>query len=143
MKTLENRLNISERKVNNLEDELSKMKNGSENDSKVDSKNEVKCETCEKMCPSKKVHMRESHPKILHCTICLKMFEQSSDLELHLKANHSSPEFMCGQCDKSFVFKWRLKKHLKSHMNNGGKCCHYFNNGKHCHIACMFLHQDS
>ena len=31
-------------------------------------------------------------------------------------------------------------------MNNGGKCCHYFNNEKHCpyeNIGCMFLHQDS
>ena len=116
MKTLENRLNISERKVSNLEDKLSKMKNVTENDSKVDSKNEVKCETCEKMCPSKKdlkVHMRESHPRILHCTICLEMFEQSSDLELHLKENHSSPKFKCDQCDKAFVLKWRLKKSTK------------------------------
>ena len=103
VKTLENRLNISETKVKHLEDKLSKKNNGSENHNEIDSRVEIKCKICDKMCTSKKnlkLHMRESHPKSFNCIICAESFEKSSDMELHLKENHSSPEFTCDQCDK-------------------------------------------
>ena len=149
VKTLENRLNISETKVKHLEDKLSKKNNGSENHNEQDSRIEIKCKICDIMYTSKKnlkLHMRESHPKSFNCIICAESFEKSSDMELHLKENHSSPEFTCDQCDKSFVLKWRLKKHLEIHMKSSAKSCHYFNNGKNCpyeNVGCMFLHKDS
>ena len=75
VKTIENRLNISEAKVNNLEDRLSKKNNDSkdhidkDNDhEKVEdqnnSKDEQKCKVCEKSFSSKrnfKKHKFELH----------------------------------------------------------------------------------
>ena len=49
-------------------------------------------------------------------------------------------------CDKTFVLKWRLRKHLEGHSKDCGKFCHYFNNEKVCpfeKIGCKFLHKDS
>ena len=49
-------------------------------------------------------------------------------------------------CDKTFVLKWRLKKHLEVHSKNITKHCHYYNNEKLCpyeKIGCMFLHEHS
>jgi hypothetical protein len=53
--------------------------------------------------------------------------------------------FDCEICAKTFVFKWRMRKHVEGHRNPNVKC-HYFNNNKSCHyedLGCMFVHERS
>ena len=48
----------------------------------------------------------------IKCELCDKGFGRFVDLETHLKTIHDNrEEFQCDQCDKTFVTKWRLKKH--------------------------------
>ena len=52
----------------------------------------------------------------------------------------------CDLCGKTFVMKWRFKKHTEAHSNKSQKYCHYFNNDKSCpfdEIGCKFRHQHS
>ena len=47
--------------------------------------------------------------------------------------------FKCEKCDKSFVLKWRLRKHLSGHEAEA--FCYYFDNEKECpfdKIGCKF-----
>ena len=53
---------------------------------------------------------------------------------------------MCKDCVKTYVFKWRLRKHEENHNNMSLKKCHFFNNEKACpfeQIGCMFAHSPS
>ena len=48
-------------------------------------------------------------------------------------------------CYKTFLLKWRLRKHMKEHEDLNKKCCHYFSNNKICNFeeiaGCMFKHE--
>ena len=81
------------------------------------------------------------------CKFCKILFLKNSDLEAHVKRDHSeNSQHECDICEKTFVLKWRLKKHKEGHESNLKKFCHYFNNDKTCpfeEIGCMFFHQDS
>ena len=63
---------------------------------------------------------------------------------MHIKAYHETiGNYKCDQCDKTFVLKWRLNKHLENHASLTTKKCHYYNNKKKCpyeDIGCMFDH---
>ena len=82
--------------------------------------------------------------KLLNCNLCENTFCRFVDLETHIRTCHENHEmFTCEQCDKGFVLKWRLKKHMRIHSDRRIKHCHYFNNGKACpfyEIGCKFLH---
>ena len=55
-------------------------------------------------------------------------------------------EFACEKCEKQFMTKWRLKKHMGMHTEKVIKQCHYFNNGGECpfeEYGCKFLHSMS
>ena len=82
--------------------------------------------------------------KSLNCNLCENTFCRFVDLETHIKTCHENhEEFTCEQCDKGFILKWRLKKHMRVHTDISIKHCHYFNNGKACpfyEIGCKFLH---
>ena len=105
------------------------------------------CKICEKTFKLKKdllLHVKNEHPREIKCKTCDDIFTKSSDLELHIKQTHN-PEtiFSCEDCDKTFIFKFRLRKHQESHRSKDTKNCHYFNNKKHCpfeEIGCMFAH---
>ena len=105
------------------------------------------CKVCEKTFQFKidlLLHIKDEHPKEMKCKTCDDIFTKSSDLELHIKQTHN-PEttFSCEDCDKTFIFKFRLRKHQESHKSKDIKNCHYFNNKKHCpfeEIGCMFDH---
>ena len=95
-----------------------------------------------------KKHIQENHTKVYGCKDCDNSFEKSSDLEMHVKRFHGDTTlFKCEECGKTFVLKWRLKKHENLHVDNANiKHCHYFNNKKECpfsDIGCMFLHKQS
>ena len=75
----------------------------------------------------------EKHSFLLKCKICEINFDKFCDLERHIKSCHEQyQEFVCENCDKKFVTKWRLKKHTRIHSNKSTRNCHFFNNCKTC-----------
>ena len=82
----------------------------------------------------------------MQCSSCGKTFGRFSDLESHIKTFHENhPEFKCEVCEKTFVLKWRLRKHMKIH-NGHVQPCHYYNNNKTCpfeELGCKFNHINS
>ena len=80
----------------------------------------------------------------IDCRLCEKSFTRYVDLENHIESCHEKPrEFQCDQCDKNFLLKWRLRKHMRLHEENNIKHCHYFNNAKSCpyeKLGCKFFH---
>ena len=90
-------------------------------------------EVCEKSTQStknlKKHHIGSSGVK---CKVCGNSFAKNSDLELNIKNIHKEAEiYDCDKCDKKFLLKWRLKKHIDIHSDRENlRFCHYFNNGK-------------
>ena len=83
----------------------------------------------------------------MKCNLCGKSYKRFIDLETHIMTNHEKYDvFPCDKCEKVFVVKWRLKKHMQLHSENFAQHCHYFNNGKECPfeaIGCKFLHSVS
>ena len=85
-----------------------------------------------------KEHKINRHQEVCHkvCTICGTSFLQNHELE--------TERFNCTKCEKEFVLKWRLKKHMSVHATN--KYCHYYNNQKTCPfelLGCKFKHEES
>ena len=85
--------------------------------------------------------------KVLKCNLCEMTFDRFSDLETHLITSHEAPRaFHCNQCEKTFVTKWRLRKHMRIHSEKFTRICHYFKDGKLCpfeELGCKFLHDVS
>ena len=86
----------------------------------------------------------------LTCNLCDKSFRKAADLENHIKECHENhPHYKCENCEKVFVLKWRLKKHMNLHSKEKSHAvnhCHYFNNEKKCPfelLGCNFLHSVS
>ena len=90
---------------------------------------------------------KERTPALLKCKLCDHSFKRFVDLETHIMTNHSKYQnFQCNKCEKRFVLKWRLRKHMVIHSQVNVKNCHYFNNGKKCpfeQFGCKFLHTAS
>ena len=80
----------------------------------------------------------------IKCNFCNETFDKTNDLEKHIKTLHANHEkFLCEQCDKDFVLKWRLEKHVQIHTQKFVQYCHYYNNDKFCpfeELGCKFLH---
>ena len=104
-----------------------------------------RCETSVKSAKDLKKHIKNKHPAEINCTKCEETFPKYSDLEEHIKNIHlEKDKYKCDECGKSFVLKWRLKKHLTIHSDQDIKGCHYFNNQKTCPfetLGCMFAHK--
>ena len=85
--------------------------------------------------------------KVLKCNLCEMTFDRFSDLETHLITSHEAPRaFHCNQCEKTFVTKWRLRKHTQVHSNKVKKHCIYFKHNVKCpfdDLGCKFLHVTS
>ena len=106
-----------------------------------------KCEKCDKSLNSKKelkMHQQLIHPKRIKCQECEQSFVSSIEYEVHMKSNHKEHEqYLCDDCEKTVVVKWRLNKHKTIHSNREIKKCHFFNNKKLCpfeEMGCMYLH---
>lgn len=64
----------------------------------------------------KKMHM---------CLTCGKDFMSTSNLNQYMKIHSSEKSFVCDKCQKSFVRKWDLTRHLNTHdtgENSAFKC---------------------
>ena len=74
-------------------------------------------------------------------------YKDRSDLEFHIIQKHGEyKNHECEKCGKTFVTAWRLRKHVKIHLNKFTKVCRYFRNGIHCQfeeLGCKFLHNSS
>ena len=80
----------------------------------------------------------------LNCNKCESKFVKFSDLELHIKKMHVSyKEHECDQCGKKFVTTWRLRKHIRIHVQKFTKICNYFRRQVKCpfeEFGCKFSH---
>ena len=90
---------------------------------------------------------KKTDTKLLKCKVCDNIFTTFSDLEFHIKQKHNKyKKEECDQCGKTFVTKWRLRKHVRIHLNKFTKICQYFKTGKYCpfeELGCKFLHNVS
>ena len=109
------KLEDSERRIIVLEE---KLKHAEEpfraTETDVSTETKFNCKTCGESFEIKKklrVHMLEKHPPTVKCNDCQEVFHKSCDLEVHIKAYHTSAKKY--ECEKKFVLKWRLKKHHK------------------------------
>jgi hypothetical protein len=52
--------------------------------------------------------------KPFECELCLKKYSSKDSLSKHIKEKHSPDrcQFICHDCGRSFVYSYRLKKHL-------------------------------
>ena len=67
----------------------------------------------------------------IKCDSCEEIFDKFNDLEKYIKAMHDNPKtFHCHQCEKVFVSKLRLNKHMKVPTKECVKFCHCYNNDK-------------
>ena len=100
------------------------------------SEDEFSCNICDMSFKSKKklkIHNQSDHNPWIKCDSCDATFEKICDLEVHVEITHDSVEkFQCEKCCKTFVLKWRFKKHQELHTNTQIRRCHSFNNQKHC-----------
>ena len=78
------------------------------------------------------------------CNLCTMKYEKVCDLERHIKSVHKEHDkFECGKCEKSFVTKWRLKKHVKMHFKLHLRECHYYKSKTYCpfdKLGCKLVH---
>ena len=109
-------------------------------------KNVKKCSKIFRNKSASKGHLVKDHEIKFTCKYCSETFDESVKFEVHLNSHQECTKFKCGECDKEFNLKWRLKKHKTLHQNDNIPSCHYYNNSKNCpfdEIGCKFLHKDS
>lgn len=71
-------------------------------------------------------HMR-IHTKKLDCRICLQIFGQEKDLDMHMQTHSGKHRFECNQCSKKFDYRTSFTRHLRIHSGEKPfKCekCH-------------------
>ncbi|XP_041658203.1 PR domain zinc finger protein 15 [Cheilinus undulatus] len=65
-----------------------------------------------------KRHKVRDHKRIYRCTLCSKVFQNSSNLNRHIRS-HGDKLFKCDECDKLFSRKESLKQHISyKHSKN-------------------------
>ena len=81
----------------------------------------IKCNHCDKSFGLKKKlkkHLCDTNTRENKCKTCDECFSENCELETHIKTQHSdNTEYGCDLCDKKFVLKWRLSKHLQNQNN--------------------------
>ena len=105
---------------------------------------EAKIDALDREISSLKKNPEKAHsPCGKSCSECKEKFSKNCDLENHMVEVHGCEKLhSCEICGKSFLLKWRLKKHASVH-DSRVKACKYFENGKGClydEIGCMFKH---
>ena len=148
---LKEELTDLKKELEDVKEELKICKNGSVNnfDQKDMSEKVLNCNECEESFKAKidlKKHLKACHVRYVKCKICEESFDKNCHLEEHIRENHEATKmYECDKCEKTFLLKWRMKKHREGH-DMLLKKCHYFNNNKICpfeQIGCMFDHSRS
>ena len=91
-----------------------------------------------------KGNIEYAHGNSIKFKNCDQTFPRFVDLEKHMKTIHGHhQEYSCDKCEKHFMIKWRLEKHMKMHTDKLMKQCHYYHNGGECpfdEYGCKFSH---
>ncbi|CAG2166459.1 unnamed protein product [Oppiella nova] len=84
-----------------------------------------RCDSCDKVFSSlfnlnfhqKNIHSNESHKIVCTYDNCGKTYSNESNLKTHIRSKHMKQLFECSEegCDKSFLHKKSLTKHLENH----------------------------
>ena len=151
-----NKDNLNVKRMNDLEEACDRFKLLSTSTQQatpetcLEKKKEYKCNHCDMLFHEKgslQSHVKAVHFKEIECKDCDQKFVKSSDLEEHLLTEHkASKKYICHQCNMGFVFKWRMKKHLKDHQITKSRKCYYYNNRMECpfsRVGCKFLHEEA
>ncbi|XP_017286595.1 PR domain zinc finger protein 15 [Kryptolebias marmoratus] len=68
--------------------------------------------------PVLKRHKAREHKRVYRCSLCSKVFQNSSNLNRHIRS-HGDKLFKCDECDKLFSRKESLKQHISyKHSKN-------------------------
>ena len=59
---------------------------------------------------------KELKVKNFHCNVCQKIFLKKSDLVRHIRSHTGEKPFSCEVCGKCFSLKGNLRAHLAVHM---------------------------
>jgi KRAB domain-containing zinc finger protein len=77
-----------------------------------------KCEACDSSFSEKsglKIHIESIHGGKEPCSFCGLRFTHICDLDIHIKGFHEKKKpFVCYECDKYFLLKNTLKRHIES-----------------------------
>ena len=141
-------ISILMERIDKLENTIEEMKLDKNGQGKDQSRDKFECRKYDKKFQSyatPKKHVSKDHPLSINCKTCKDSFSRICDLEVHIKTKHETlTDYKCDQCDKTFVLKWRLRKHEENHKRTVFKRCHYFNNNIACpfeDLGCMFSHE--
>ena len=77
--------------------------------------------------------LQQRKEKYFECYKCDKRFLNRFKVEKHLVSIHNENKvFNCTKCETKFVSEWRLKRHQDCHVEKTQRKCHYFNNAVEC-----------
>ena len=65
---------------------------------------------------SKEIVVKQIKKRPYKCTFCQKAFQNSGNLESHIKIHTGEVPFECKTCSKRFRTKYALKKHERIHI---------------------------
>ena len=130
----EEREHKHEEREHNLEARIVALENATTVDTqptvKVGQNLQFNCKECTLGFENKselKMHILALHPKNYKCKLCEQIFETSKALECHLKDHDAHKQFKFDLCEKTFIMKWRLRKHQTQHGSTNTRFPHYFN----------------
>ena len=86
--------------------------------STTDIKTEIEEEDPLRLVDDSKQEVKNKHLKSVHCDQCDKSFVRKDALIKHIRSVHDNVRYNCNQCDKSFSHKGNLDKHIQSVHEN-------------------------
>ena len=63
-------------------------------------------------------HLQKHVKSTYECELCAKSFKSEFGLKYHLKVHNNQTDFMCHECGKGFITKYKLIHHRRSKHTN-------------------------
>ena len=82
---------------------------------------ELYCDQCDMICSNRSAlnyHMQKHLKSKYDCDQCPKSFKSEFGLKYHLKVHNNQTDFMCHECGKGFITKYKLIHHRRSKHTN-------------------------